>query len=133
MRTVLLALFASIVSGCGGFVYNSPNHPNPIVLHSVERTLPVIGFMCDKKAANCKPAYTYPLGMRIGSVSVTPEQAEADVLGFWCNERAANCKPVYPLPAITQTTTMGIVIIQPEPVCARNGCLPYSSGWRYRY
>lgn len=104
-----------------------------MVLYRVERTLPPIGFVCDKKAANCKPAYAYPTGMRIGPDAITPEQAEADVLGFWCNERAANCRPLYPLPAVTQTTRMGFGIIQVTPACARNGCLPYSSGWRYGY
>jgi hypothetical protein len=138
VKTILALTISLLITGCAGvgydgFVYNSPGHPNPITLYRVARTLPPVGFMCDTQSANCKPAYTYPTGMRLGPNSVTPQQAEAGVLGFWCNERAADCRPVYAAPATVQTTTMGFGIIQVTPVCAQNGCLPYSAGFRYGY
>ena len=59
MKMKLLALFASVaLTGCGGFVYNSPNHPTPVV---IVKTEPVpVGMLCDVNGSNCKTIYAQP-------------------------------------------------------------------------
>lgn len=55
MRTVLTALFASVVlGGCVGFEYRSPNHPAGSALVQIV----VVGRICDLYGY-CQPVYGY--------------------------------------------------------------------------